>query len=122
MAPHKQRKGNKEHFWRGLLKKWQQSSLTIRAFCAKHHVSEPSFYFWKRTLLLRDHQPPPAAKPDHPTQPQPLFVPLRLVPTLPHPCPVLEVVLDQRRLVRVPQGFDAATLRQLLAVLEETSC
>jgi len=35
----------------------------------------------------------------------------------------LEVVLADGRVVRVPAGFDAATLRQLLAVLAETpSC
>jgi hypothetical protein len=34
----------------------------------------------------------------------------------------LEVVLGLGRVVRVPPGFDATTLRQLLAVLEEPSC
>jgi hypothetical protein len=35
----------------------------------------------------------------------------------------LEVVLGRGRVIRVPSGFDAGTLRQLLAVLdEESSC
>jgi hypothetical protein len=35
----------------------------------------------------------------------------------------LEIVLASGRTVRVPTGFDAATLRQVLAVLEEgASC
>ena len=34
----------------------------------------------------------------------------------------LEVVLTDGRMVRVAPGFDAATLRQLLAVLEGRPC
>ena len=34
----------------------------------------------------------------------------------------LQVVLNSGRIVRVPAGFDAATLRQLLAILEERPC
>jgi hypothetical protein len=33
--------------------------------------------------------------------------------------PALELVLSSGRVIRVPPGFDAGTLRQLLAVLEE---
>jgi hypothetical protein len=45
----------------------------------------------------------------------PVFVPVRVVPAA-----ALEVVLGDGRVVRVPAGFDAATLRQLFAVLAET--
>jgi hypothetical protein len=43
-----------------------------------------------------------------------VFVPVTVAAT-----PVLEVVLGDGRVVRVPAGFDAATLRQLLMVLQE---
>jgi hypothetical protein len=45
-----------------------------------------------------------------------VFVPLRVVESAPA---ALEVVLARGRVVRVPRGFDADALRQLLAVLDE---
>jgi hypothetical protein len=46
-----------------------------------------------------------------------VFVPLRVIDA---PAPAaFEVVLERGRVVRVLRGFDADTLRQLLAVLEE---
>jgi hypothetical protein len=48
---------------------------------------------------------------------QPLFVPVGVVPSS-----TLELVLGHDRVIRVPTGFDAATLRQLLAILEERPC
>jgi transposase-like protein len=114
-----------------MLRQWQGSGLSIRAFCRKHNLAEPSFYAWRRTLAERDPAAHPAlAEPDpaHQAQRQrtpsdrrehaqipPLFVPLRVAAS----ASVLEVVLSQGRVVRVPAGFDPATLRQLLAVLEE---
>jgi|SRR5271168_3060908 len=108
----------KERFWRQVLRRWRRSGLSIRDFCAAESLAEPSFYSWRRTLADRDQQaaadtadPGNAARRDG----QPLFVPLRVVPA----AAALELVLGRDRVVRVPAGFDAATLRQLLAVLEE---
>jgi transposase-like protein len=36
--------------WRGLIQQWRQSGLTIRVFCQRHGVSEPSFYAWRRRI------------------------------------------------------------------------
>jgi transposase-like protein len=109
-----------------MLRQWQGSGLSIRAFCRKHNLAEPSFYAWRRTLAERDPVHPTRAKRDaaahpalvecdraaRPAQRQtpserrdrgrvsPLFVPLRVAAS----------------------GFDPATLRQLLAVLEERPC
>ena len=56
----------------------------------------------------------PSQKEDEST---PVFVPLHVLPAA--AATPFEVVLRQGRVVRVPAGFDAATLRQLLAILEE---
>ena len=107
----------KEQFWRRLLRQWRQSGLTIRAFCAEHAVSVPSFYFWRRTIAQRDRQAGRSAVAAADGAAAPVFVPVRVIPA---PAAVaLEVVLGQGRVVRVPAGFDPATLRQLLALLEE---
>jgi hypothetical protein len=110
---------NKERFWRTMVRQWRCSGLSIRDFCAEHALEEGNFYAWRRTIAQRDQElrrrrlgqrrgttPEPAA-----------FVPVRVTEAL--PVRALEVVLGSARRVRVPVGFDAGTLRQLLAVLEE---
>ena len=94
---------DKEQFWRDMLLLWQSSGQTIRAFCHAQRLSEPSFYAWRRIIAQRERQ-------------QPAFVPVRVTPTPTTSIP-LELVLASGRVVRVPPGFDADTLRQLLAVL-----
>ena len=116
------RDSGKERFWRRLLRQWRRSELTVREFCDQHDVSEPSFYAWRRTITEREQQRyqrqtnMPAGEDPCPAR-QPLFVPLRVVPTAAGMA--FEVVVSDGRVVRVPAGFDAASLRQLLAILEE---
>jgi hypothetical protein len=111
MAQGKPRDPRKERQWRRWIQLWQRSGLTVRAFCERHHLAQPSFYCWRRELQQRDAV---AAT----------FVPVHVVPDEP---PVsathLEVLVAGGRRVRIASGFDPATLRQLLAVLEEApSC
>jgi transposase len=96
---------HKEQQWRRWIARWQTSGLSVAAFCARHDLATASFYAWRRTLQRRDAPPAP-------------FVPVQLVDD-PTPAGPLEVVLADGRVVRVPPGFDAATLRRLLAVLRE---
>lgn len=111
MALGRSRDESKEQQWRRWIALWQTSGLSVAAFCARHGLAAPSFYAWRRTVLRRDD--PPAA-----------FVAVQLrSDEAATPSPPLEVVLPDGRRVRVPAGFDAATLRQLLAVLrEDVSC
>lgn len=103
----------KEQFWRRLLRLWQNSGRTVRAFCAEQGVSEASFFAWRRTIAQRDQRP--AAPPECAAT----FVPLRVIATpAPEPARPFEVVLNDDRVVRVPPGFDPASLRQLLTILE----
>ena len=34
-------------FWRGQLEAWHRSDLTQREYCARHGLSEKSFYRWR---------------------------------------------------------------------------
>jgi hypothetical protein len=107
MAHGKPRDVRKEQHWRGWIQRWQQSGLSVRDFCDRHHLALPSFYAWRRVLQQRDA----AAG---------VFVPVRVIADAP---PVaasgIEVVLAGGRRLQVSPGFDPATLRQLLTVLEE---
>jgi transposase-like protein len=108
MARGRERDRGKERYWRRMLRQWQRSGQRVRAFCSVHGLCEASFYAWRRTIQERDGH-------GWAGDPRPAFVPVTLATV----AASLEVVLADGRVVRVPAGFDAATLRQLLAVLAE---
>ncbi len=109
MTKGKPRDARKEQQWRRRIERWQASGLTVSAFCTRHGLAQPSFYAWRRELQRR------AAE-------QPAFVPVCVVgEDRPDRGGGVDVVLPKGRTVRVGPGFDAATLRQVLAVLEEES-
>jgi hypothetical protein len=50
----------KEKYWRTQIANWQESGLSVRAFCKENGVVETSFYAWRRELIIRareDHSP-----------------------------------------------------------------
>ena len=107
MATGRSRDVRKEREWRRRIREWRASGLAVRDFCKRHGLEERSFYAWRLELGRRDA----AAS---------AFVPVRIVAD--DAAVVgggLEVALSNGRAIRVPPGFDAATLRQLLTVLEE---
>ena len=109
MAPGRARDERKERQWRRRIDQWRVSGLSVRAFCAQHGLAQASFYAWRRVLRRRDAE-------------KAAFVPVQLVAGAgPIQASALEVVLTDGRTVRVAPGFDAATLRQLLAVLDRAN-
>ena len=107
MAPGRMRDEQKERQWRRWIAQWRTSGLSVRDFCAQHGLTTPSFYAWRRTLQQRAADTPAVVA----VQVVADAPPAQLSP--------LELVLADGRIVRVAPGFDAATLRQLLAVLQE---
>ena len=62
--------------WRRRLSRFQQSQLTVAAFCRQEGVSVPSFYLWRKRLALsrptkHECSKPPAG-----------FRPVRLLPSV----------------------------------------
>ena len=113
MSYGKPRDPRKEQQWRRWILQWQRSGLSVRDFCARHQLSQPNFYVWRRLIQQRN-----VATGN--------VVPIQLISDLPaddQPSrgSTFEVVLAGGRLLRVAPGFDPATLRQLLAVLGEVA-
>ena len=108
----------KQAFWLELIRRWQRSQTTVREFCRRHRISEASFFSWRRVLRERGllHDPVPLTTADAPA-----FVKLSMLDAEPS-VSAIELVLDQRRVLRVRPGFDADMLLQLVRLLEEPSC
>ncbi len=66
MAHGRPRDPRKAQLWRDFIRLWQRSGLSVRAFCQRHHLSQPNFYAWRRRL-----QPPQAT---------PRFVAVQVIP------------------------------------------
>ena len=110
MAHGRARDERKERQWQRWIGEWQASGVSVRAFCQRRGLTVASFYAWRRVLQRRDAE-------------RARFVPVQvLADAVPTQATALEVVLSDGRTVRVAPGFDAATLRQLLAVLEGRPC
>lgn len=106
---------SKQTRWLDLVQRWQRSQLSVREFCERHHVSEASFFSWRRVLRQRGLLDEPIDTPsDSP------FVHLA-IPAEPTAPSIVELVVGDR-LLRVRPGFDPDMLRQLLRLLEEPPC
>ena len=109
-----------------MVRRWEQSGLSVREFCDFQSLSEASFYAWRRELANRgvparrgEQKTPADAMPVGP------FVPVRVVADEPVGCesvPVLEVQLPSGVQLRVPAGFARQTLADVLAALETGPC
>jgi hypothetical protein len=105
----------KERMWREVLRRWRQSDLTIRAFCAREGLSEPSFYQWRRELARRDRAAAKTARPgNHAAASVPRFVPVEVVAQT---TTTIEIVVPTGAVVRVRPGCDRQTLETLGQVL-----
>lgn len=62
--------------WQQRLSKFQQSQLTIAAFCRQEGVSAPSFYLWRKRLALSRPTKHECSKPSAG------FRPVRLLPSV----------------------------------------
>jgi hypothetical protein len=98
---------SRERHWRGVIKEWQQSGQSVRAFCASRNLSIPTFYGWRAKILgaVRVRRQ---------------FLPVRVITEQPAPQrdgSGIEIVLGNGHYVRILPGFDQSTLGQMLDVL-----
>ena len=122
-----QRSAAKERFWRGHVARQAAGRLSVREYCDRHALAEPSFYAWRRELSRRAEVQPQSgvaggstAPPVPCEEPQPpQFVQLDIRPAM--GLGLIEIVLGHEGLrgsvVRVPPGTDRATLESVLTAL-----
>jgi len=102
------RDATKEQFWRKVVGGFDARRHTVWVWCARHGVSEPSFYAWRRELSRRDQA--------HRQSPRLLPVRVAATPGVPR----------QKVVVRLSGGVQLRVcveqLAAVLDVLESRSC
>jgi transposase-like protein len=106
------RDATKEAFWRDAIGRQARSGLSVREFCKRHGLSEPSFYERRRTYRERDAV--------RATAPQ-AFVPVvvrdgQSEVTMAEANLVIE--LRGGRLLRLPGSISAGRVAELVRALE----
>jgi hypothetical protein len=137
MANH-QRDAAKEQFWRRAIAGWQASGLGIRGYCRQQHLSEPSFWAWRRELLRRDQEVQqraetqgrrglPRSRRPVDARPRSAFVPVQVMADSDASAAwgssaAVEIILGGGRVLRVRPGFDRTTLAEVMVLLEGQRC
>lgn len=104
--------------WAELAAEYRASGWSQEVFCRRRGISLHSFRDW---LYRRSRQRRPSSAERSIT---PLFLPVTMAdgPGVASSMEPIEVVVDDRRRVNVRPGFDPTTLRQVVEVLEGSSC
>ena len=110
----------KKQFWRNMIRKWEQSKKSARAFCIERGLVATKFYCWRRTIAKHNATYAASRRCDNSSDQVPAFVPVGVKP--PAASGTLEVVVGSGRVIRMPTEFDASALRRLLAVVEAPGC
>ena len=103
------RGGAKETFWREHLARQPRSGLSIRAYCARHGLSQPSFYAWRSELARRDAE----------HRRRPAIVPVIVGAGAPEP--TVEFQLPGGLIIRVP-AHDREALGAVWELVKVPSC
>ncbi len=110
----KQRLSGKDlrRFWRGSIGKWRGSGLSVRQFRKDRGLSEPSFYFWRRTLTYEasDAAGQKGVR-------SPAFIEVSIPEGS---SSMLELVLTSGNVLRIAASADSQSLNNVLSVLRES--
>jgi hypothetical protein len=113
----RQKSKEKELQWRDVLRRQANSGLSIRQFCARERISQPSFYAWRRRLRESadgERTSRTVSRRVEPAASTGEFVSLKLLA----PTSTWEVIHPQGYRVRVRGEVNAASLRCVFGALD----
>jgi hypothetical protein len=99
----------REKQWHDLLTQWHQSEQSISAFCNQRHLSEPTFYYWRRKLGFGRQTTRQSSAAT--------FVPMAVVAE-----PRVEVVLPTGMTLKLPLMAAEDQIAKWLAAARAASC
>ncbi|MCE9565297.1 MAG: transposase [Planctomycetes bacterium] len=102
---------SKRQEWIARLKRFQEQTTSVQAFCRSEGVSSASFYLWRRRLAQESGETPLSNS----------FVPLTIAHlSTPAPTTSVEVAFPSGIVFRLPA--DEQSLRTLFALAREQPC
>ena len=101
-------KDDQQQFWQMALETFKSSGLSVRQFCTKEGLSEPSFYSWRKKLAGDDSEQEDQRKPEPSA-----FIEVAMPQNTPA---AIELLLTSGNTLRIPAGVDSATLSMVLSV------
>ena len=102
---------------RRVLARWQRSGLTLREFGQQRGIPLSTLTWW-RQVFRRASEPMSAAAKSGPAGEAVVFTEVPRPVSIPAIPAVLEVVLRDGHVVRIPAGADADTLNQVFQALQ----
>ncbi len=104
----------KRQRWQREIDRWQRSGESIRAFCIRRGLSEPSFYWWRRRLGATSA---PRRSPSSPSRPA--FAEVQLTAEAGSSDGSIELTLPTGERLRIAPGVEPAHLQRVLTALRE---
>lgn len=125
----------KDAKWREVMSAFSASGLSVREFCRRDGISEPSFYSWRRMLANRDAQEseskPAAGRPSRQVgapagapQTRAMLTPVMVVPgpVASELCAALEICVGDELRIHVDSRCPPVLLEQVLKALRGADC
>ena len=112
MSSEQKSESDQQQFWQMVLETFKSSGLSVRQFCQKEGLSEPSFYSWRKKLAQAD---------DAETDKQEKLSSSAFIEvSIPKNNPAaLELVLNSGNTLRISSGADSTTLNDVISVLQQ---
>ena len=104
---------------RRVLARWERSGLVLREFGERHGIPLSTLTWW-RQVFRRAGERLDAARPSAPARNEVVFTEVPRVTPGPIVPQVLEIVLRNGDVLRVPAGADIDTLQRVLQTLQTT--
>jgi hypothetical protein len=113
MPKTRNRRAERDQFWRDTIAAWKESGHTVTAFCAARGIGESTFFAKRRELARREQSPNEAAA----ASAKPSFAAVRVIPD-----PMVEIVVPGGLVLRVPVGADTDAVARLVVALRGGTC
>jgi len=106
----------RQAFWRDQLLQWAQSGMGQKQFCRQRGLSPHAFTWWKAKYRDELNLPYRAVKKNPDKNSKNHFVEIKVSSQMPEL--LYEVVLGNRRSIRVTKRFDPGVLKKLITAVE----